>query len=326
MTIALEQAEEVRAPEHRGAPWRQALRRLTRRRWTLVAAVFLSVLALSALFADVIAPHGASEQFLERPAGDLSDPLAPRATGKFEAPSLQHPFGTDQLARDIFSRTLFGLRISLAAAAVAIALTTVLGVGIGTLAATGPRWLDDLLMRATELAFAFPALLLIVLLRSAFGDTLLGRASLLGVDATVLLLFFAIALAAWPTTARLVRGQLLSIRELEHVLAAQALGASRARVVWRHMLPLAMGPVIVEGAFLLPRVIAAEATLSFIGVGVMPPTPSLGVLIRDHFAFVGIEWTALAIPVALLVAMFVAFQVLGDGLRDALDPRTSRSS
>lgn len=284
----------------------------------------IALFVLLALFADVIAAHGPYEQFLERPTGGVLDPLEGRFTGKFQPPTWSHPFGTDELARDIFSRTLVGLRISLGAAFVAIAIASAIGVGVGALAAAGPRWLDGVAMRATDVAYAFPDLLLIILLRAALGDSLLGHRSLLGLDVDVVLLFLAISLTAWPTMARLVRGQFLSVRETEYALAARAVGVGPVRAALRHWLPNASGPVIVEATFLVPRVIFAEAALSFIGVGVTPPTPSLGVLIASHFTFVTVQWTALAIPTLLLALLFLAFQFVGDGLRDALDPRSTR--
>jgi oligopeptide transport system permease protein len=136
-----------------------------------------------------------------------------------------------------------------------------------------------------------------------------------------LVVFIAIALTAWPTMARLVRGQLLVTRELDLVLAARALGASPARVALRHMLPTALPVMIVEATFLVPRAIAAEAALSFLGIGAVPPTPSLGVLAADHFAFVGVQWSALAISTGVLVLLFLVFQLVGEGLQYALDPR-----
>src|SRR5690606_36533206 len=137
------------------------------------------------------------------------------SNGKFEGPSASHWFGTDELARDIFSRTLIGLRISLGAAFFAIIVVTSLGILVGMLSASGPRWFDDLMMRATDIAYAFPDLLLIILLRAAFGNSLFGFRSVAGMDVSILLLFLAISLTAWPTMARLVRGQLLSLREME---------------------------------------------------------------------------------------------------------------
>ncbi len=325
MTVALEAEGLQLSTRRRSGFWWDAGRRLLRNRAAAVSLVFILFAVSVAVFADVIATHDTSTQYLEPPTGQTEvNPLAPRSTGKYSAPSTDHLFGTDQLARDIFSRTVIGLRISLAAATVAIVIATSIGVVVGTVSAMGGQLIDDVLMRATDIAFAFPGLLLIILLRSALGNEIFGRESLLGLEANVILLFFAIGISAWPTIARLVRGQMLTIREQEYAMAARAIGCSPSRVAFRHMLPNSLSPVIVEATFLVPRAIFAEAALSFIGIGISPPTPSLGTLIADHFGFVGIQWTALAIPTALLALIFLAFQSFGDGVRDALDPRTSR--
>ena len=294
-------------------------------RAAVVSLAVILVLAFVALFAELIAPYGPSDQFLTPPDEHAPrDPLAPRDTGKYEGPTRDHVFGTDHLARDIFSRLVIGLRISLAAALFAVVVVTVIGLLVGSLAVAGPPIADRLLMRVTDAAFAFPDLLLIILLRSAFGDEIFGFQTVLGLDADVLLLFFAISFTFWPTMARLVRGQLLSIRETEYTQAAIALGASRSRIVLRHWLPNAMGPVIVEATFVVPQAIFAEAALSFIGLGIGAPTPSIGILIDEHLRSIAISWSGLLFPIALLALLFVAFSFLGDGLRDALDPRSTR--
>lgn len=310
--------------ESRGSLWRTAWRRFRRHRPAVASAVVLTVLVVVALSADALATHDPTMQYLETAGATEAplDPLAPRDTGKFEAPSTEHWFGTDQLARDIFSRTLYGLRVSLAAAFFAVVVVTILGVTIGAAAAAGPQWFDGLLMRGTDVAYAFPDLLLVILLRAALGDRILGQPEVLGVSSSILLLFFAISITAWPTMARLVRGQILVLRAQEFTTAAEALGASRTRLVTRHWLPGAAAPIIVEATFLVPRAIFAEATVSFIGIGVSAPMPSLGTLIADHFGFVTVQWTALAIPIAVLIVLFLTFQFLGDGLRQALDPRS----
>ncbi|MCA9846613.1 MAG: ABC transporter permease [Dehalococcoidia bacterium] len=303
--------------------WRASWRRFKRHRAAVFSAFVLIVLIGAALGANVLATHDPSTQYLVSSAEIPLDPLAPRETGKFEPPSAEHWLGTDQLARDIYSRTLFGLRISLAAALFAVVVVTTIGVGVGAAAASGAGWVDGTLMRATDLAYAFPDLLLVILLRAAMGDQIFGRGSILGVSSSVLLLFFAISITAWPTMARLVRAQMLVLRGEEFSLAAESLGASRWRLVTRHWLPGVAAPVIVEATFLVPRAIFAEATVSFIGIGVAAPQPSLGTLIADHFGFVTVQWTALAVPITVLIVLFLAFQFLGDGLRQALDPRSS---
>lgn len=299
-----------------------AWRRFRSHRSAIVSAVVIVWFAVIAIGAEGIAPYDPAEQLLATSAPAPADPLAPRDTGKFEAPSAEHLFGTDHLGRDIFSRIVFGLRVSMAAALFAVVMVTTLGVVVGATAAAGPAWLDSLLMRATDVAYAFPDLLLVILLRAALGDSILGRSSVLGVSASVLLLFFAISVTAWPTMARLVRAQMLVLRGMEYSTAAESLGADRWRMVTRHWLPGAAAPMIVEGTFLVPRAIFAEATVSFIGIGVAAPTPSLGTLIADHFGFVTVQWTGLAIPIAVLALLFLAFQLCGEGLRHALDPRS----
>ncbi len=309
-----------------GAPrrgrWRGVWRRFRRHPAAMVSAVVLLVLGGIALGADVVATHDPATQYLVTPAEVPLDPLAPRDTGKFAGPSAEHWLGTDQLARDIFSRTVYGLRVSLSAALFAVVVVTVLGVAVGAAAASGPSWVDGLLMRVTDVAYAFPDLLLVILLKAALGDEVFGRKSIAGVSASVLVLFFAISITAWPTMARLVRAQVMVLRGMEFSTAAESLGATRWRLVSRHWLPGAAAPMIVEATFLVPRAIFAEATVSFIGIGVAAPTPSLGVLIADHFAFVTVQWTALAVPITVLAVLFLAFQFCGEGLRVALDPRS----
>lgn len=309
----------------KGGVRRSAWRRFRAHRGALVSAVVLLLFVVIAAGADVLAPHDPTTQFLESSADVPADPLAPRDTGKFEAPTAEHWFGTDQLARDIFSRMLHGLRISLAAALFAAVVVTTLGVTIGAASASGPGWLDMLLMRATDVAYAFPDLLLIILLRAALGNEIFGHTSILGVSSSVILLFVAISVTAWPTMARLVRAQFLVLRGMEFSAAAEALGATRWRMATRHWLPGAAAPVIIEATFLVPRAIFAEATVSFIGIGVAAPTPSLGTMIADHFGFVTVQWTALAIPIAALAVLFLAFQISGEGLRQALDPRSQKT-
>lgn len=324
MATAVEPLGQLVVPERRSGFFWDSLRRMRRNRAAVVSAFVIAGLVVLAIFASAIAPYSPSSQFLKTSAVAVTNPLAPRDTGTFEKPTREHIFGTDQLARDIFSRTIIGLRISLSAAFFAIAIVGVVGVSIGTLAASGPRAVDDLFMRFTDIIYSFPDLLLIIMLRAVFGTQLFGFDKILGVDASLLLLFLAIGATAWPTMARIIRGQLLSIRETEYTMAARALGASRTRIAIRHWLPNAVGPAIVEATFLAPRAIFAEATLSFIGFGAIPPTPSLGILISEHFSWVSINWTGVFFPTAVLAVLFLAFQFFGDGLRDALDPRALR--
>ncbi len=322
MAAAAEPLGQLAVQERKSGFFWDAVRRLRRNRAAVVSAFVILALLLSAAFATAIAPYNPSKQFFKSSTVAAGDPMAPRDTGKFEKPTRDHIFGTDQLARDIFSRTVIGLRISLSAAFFAIGVVTIVGIAVGTLAASGPRMIDDIFMRFTDIIYSFPDLLLIIMLRSVFGNAIFGFTSIAGVDANLLLLFLAIGVTAWPTMARIIRGQLLSIRETEYSVAARALGASRTRIALRHWLPNAVGPAIVELTFLAPRAIFAEAALSYIGIGANPPTPSLGVLISEHQQWVTVNWTGVAFPTAVLAILFLAFQFFGDGLRDALDPRS----
>jgi oligopeptide transport system permease protein len=179
---------------------------------------------------------------------------------------------------------------------------------VGVLASVGGRAVDNLLMRLTDVAYAFPDLLLIILLRAIFGGSLL-------------MIMLAIALVNWTTVARLVRGQMLSLRQQDFALAARSLGASEPRVVLRHLLPNALGPVIVVAAFGVPRAIFAEAALSFIGIGVAPPTPSWGSMVQDGYQAIFAFPHLVLFPTLAIALVMMAFTFLGDGLRDVLDPR-----
>ncbi len=189
-------------------------------------------------------------------------------------------------------------------------LVLVFGLTIGTVAALGGRLLGNLLMRLTDIAYAFPDLLFILLLRAVFGGGLF-------------MIILAIALVQWTTIARLVRGQLLSLKERDFALAARALGASEARIALRHLLPNTLGPVIVALTFGVPQAIFAEAALSFIGIGVAPPLPSWGSMIQDGYQAIFAYPHLVLSPALAIAAVMLAFTFLGDGLRDALDPRTS---
>ena len=226
----------------------------------------------------------------------------------YQGPSSAHWLGTDALGRDILSRLLQGARVSLSVGVVTQVIVLALGLTVGTVAALGGRLLDNLLMRLTDVAYAFPDLLFIILLRAVFGGSLL-------------MIIFAIALVQWTTIARLVRAQLLSLKEHDFALAARSLGANDVRIALRHLLPNCLGPVIVAVAFGVPQAIFAEASLSFIGIGVAPPLPSWGSMVQDGYqAIFAYPHVVLAPTIAIAVVM-LSFTFLSDGLRDALDPR-----
>jgi oligopeptide transport system permease protein len=278
------------------SPALEMLRRLAHNRPALAGGVVVLILGVIALLAPLIAPYDYARQ-------DYDVIL--------RGPSASHWFGTDALGRDVLSRAIFGARTSLAVGVVAQAIVIGLGLAVGVLATVGGRALDNLLMRLTDVAYAFPDLLLIILLRAIFGGSLL-------------MIMLAIALVNWTTVARLARGQILSLRQQDFALAARSLGAREPWVVLRHLLPNALGPIIVVAAFGVPRAIFAEAALSFIGIGVAPPTPSWGSMVQDGYQAIFAFPHLVLFPTLAIALVMMAFTFLGDGLRDALDPRQAQ--
>ncbi|MCI0784405.1 MAG: ABC transporter permease [Chloroflexi bacterium] len=290
--------------EHRGL-WADAFRRLIRNRLALVALIVLGVIIVLTLlgnYVDVVGRYTPREQNYD---------------AIHESPSLQHFFGTDQLGRDTWSRVLQGILISLQVGIGVQVVALSIGLLVGGIAAIGGRALDNLMMRITDLAYAFPDLLFIILLREA----LRGKDWPI-IEEPVVQIIVAISFVAWVTIARLVRAQMLSLKEMDFVLAAEAMGATRTRIVFTHMLPNTLGPVIVAVIFGIPLAIFAEAVLGFIGIGVPVPIASLGVLVADGNAFVRINVWMVIFPAAAIGLLMLCFTFLGDGLRDALDPRS----
>ncbi|MGD0765076.1 MAG: ABC transporter permease [Dehalococcoidia bacterium] len=297
-------AEPVPPGRDRGL-WTDALHRLARNKLAMAAlVVLLTVAALSAAaqFSDKVRRydpyHDQDYQHLQ------------------EGPSSQHFFGTDNLGRDNWSRVLTGVGISLQIGVGTQFLVLLFGLAVGVAAVLGGRTSDNLLMRLTDITYAFPALLFIILMRSVLTERdwpVLGNPRLQ--------VMLAISLVNWTTIARLVRGQMLSLAERDYVLAARALGASDRRIVLRHMLPNTLGPVIVAFTFGIPAAIFAEAALGFIGFGLPLTTASLGRLVSDGYAFVQVNAWVVAFPSAAIALLMLCFTFLGDGLRDALDPQ-----
>jgi oligopeptide transport system permease protein len=241
------------------------------------------------------------------------DPFQQDVTNSVAPPSLQHLFGTDALGRDVFSRVLYGSSISLSIGIIVQFL--ILGVGgtIGMAAGYFGGWIDNLLMRFTDIMYAFPDLLLVLVFVAAFSN-----------GPRLLTIFAAIALVNWVGLARLVRGQVLSIKEKEYVEAAKMTGTAPLKLIMKHLVPNSLGPVIVTLTFGIPAAIFTEAALSFLGIGIRPPEPSWGVMIEDGYgAIFADQWLVLFPAIAVALTM-LSFTFIGDGLRDALDPRMKR--
>lgn len=257
------------------------------------AIAVIVAFAIGALFAPLLAP---------------SDPLAQALGSRLEPPSAAHWLGTDQLGRDIASRLLYGTRISLIIGIVVVASAGVFGTVVGIVAGYAGGLVDEALMRVTEVFLAFPPLILAMAVAGALGPSLTNA-------------IIAIAVVTWAVYARLARGQILSLRRREYIEAARSIGASRVRILLRHLLPNALAPLLVQASFDMGSAIIAAAGLSFIGFGAQPPTPEWGVMISEGRNFISTEpWLSLFPGLAILFAVG-AFNVLGDGLRDALDPR-----
>jgi len=285
--------------------WGDAYYRLARNRLAMAALVLLIAIAALAAAAANIHAVRRYDPYLDQDYAHLQ-----------EGPTPSHFFGTDNLGRDNWSRVLAGVSISLQIGIGTQIVVLLIGLLVGATAALGGRFTDNVMMRLTDITYAFPDLLFIILMRSV----LVGRDWPV-IDNPKLQIILAIAFVNWTIIARLVRGQMLSLAERDFVLAAKALGASPRRVVVQHMLPNSLGPVIVAVTFGIPIAIFAEAALGFIGFGLPPPTASLGRLVADGYAYVQVNYWVAVFPAAAVAMLMLCFTFLGDGLRDALDPR-----
>jgi peptide/nickel transport system permease protein len=259
----------------------------------VLALTVIALFALGALLAPLIAPY---------------DPLAQDLATRLDPPSSAHWLGTDQLGRDILSRLLYGSRISLVIGVVVVGLAGIFGTLVGLLAGYAGGLADEAMMRLTEVFLAFPPLILAMAIAGALGPSLTNA-------------IIAIAAVTWAVYARLARGQVLSLRQREYVEAARSIGASRTRIMLRHLLPNAVAPLLIQASFDMGSAIISAAGLSFIGFGAQPPTPEWGVMISEGRNFISTQpWLSLFPGLSILFAVG-AFNLLGDGLRDVLDPR-----
>lgn len=311
--------------------WSDAFYRLMRNRAAIVGGTLVILLTLSAIFAAYITPYHYSEQDREQsssmPAWMLS--LFP-GTEDYAKVTDDFPLGTDYVGRDLLSRLIYGTQISLSVAYVGPIIALLVGTVYGLVSGYFGGRVDRIMMGLVDIMYAFPTMLLIILLmfffRARFAESEPGTFTyaMNAVDRRfggMLFIFIGIGITAWMGTARLARGQVLSLREQEFSLAARAMGAGNSRIIFRHLLPNVLGPLIVNVTLAIPQYIAYEAFLSFIGLGVNAPTPSWGSMIYDgSLAIRTYPHQAILPALALSITMF-AFNFLGDGLRDALDPR-----
>jgi peptide/nickel transport system permease protein len=275
--------------------WTIAARQFRRNRLAMAGLVVMLILYLVTLLTPLIAPYDPTAQ------GDI-------VMTRYQSPSFQHLMGTDKFGRDIFSRVLYGARISLTIGFIAVGLGVLLGALVGSVAGYFGKWTDTVLMRFTDMMLSFPRLILLIVVIALF-------------EPTIWLVVTVLGLTGWMSVARIVRGEVLTLREREFVQAARVLGMSDGRIIWRHIIPNTLAPVIVYATLGIGNTILVEASLSFLGLGVQPPTPSWGNMINDGRDSLITAWWISTFPGLAIVLTVVAFNLLGDGLRDALDPR-----
>jgi peptide/nickel transport system permease protein len=293
MTSAATTADAVAAPPEELTPARRALRRLIRRRSAMFGLAVIVFFIAVALLAPYIAPY---------------DPLKTNFLAVRKAPSALYWFGTDEIGRDVLSRVIWGARASLLAGLVSVTIALLCGVPLGMLAGYMGRWVDMLISRMTDAMLACPSLILAIALAAFLGPNLTNAMIAIGITAT-------------PIFIRLARGQVLAVKVEDYVEAARAIGNSHLRIAFRHILPNIVAPLLVQATLAIAAAIIAEASLSFLGLGQQPPSPSWGSMLNVAKNYIGnAPWMAVW-PGLSIFLVVLSFNLLGDGLRDALDPR-----
>jgi len=276
--------------------WGDAWRRLRKNRFAIIGLVWIVFIVAMTLSADLWVP------------ATFGDPLAVDTSpgASLAPPSIEHPFGTDKLGRDVFSRVVYGARVSLTVGVLAVSISLAIGLLLGSLSGYYGRLIDTIVMRSADVFFAFPYILFAIALIAVLGPSYRN-------------VFIAIGILGWPSIARVFRSSILSVKENEYVDAARAMGASDVRIMFRHIMPNAIAPIIVYGTMSVGGAIITEAALSFLGMGVQPPTPSWGLMLSDAKPLMfAAPWLTIWPGFAILTTV-LAFVFMGDGLRDALD-------
>lgn len=288
--------EQARKRPRKTGPWYEAWYRLRRNKMAMFGLFFLIVLVILACFPEQIAPYGEDEQVYE---------------DAFIFPNLEHPLGTDNYGRDILSRIIFGARTSLLIGVSAVSMSLLVGGTCGLLAAFFGGKIENVIMRAMDVLYALPSFLLAIAIASAMGSGLLN-------------LMMAIAISQVPGISRVVRAAALTVRNQEYMEAARAIGGGAMRQMFRHMLPNAIAPIIVQATLGVANAILSGAALSFIGVGVQPPTAEWGFMLNAGKQYMRSHWYIVTFPGLFIMLTIFAINLLGDGLRDALDPKLKR--
>jgi oligopeptide transport system permease protein len=296
--------------------WRDAWRRLLRNRLAVAGAIFIIIISLAALFADdwfIRALPWVERTQSHQIVAPYHYKVVPDRTRTREAPSGEHWFGTDQQGRDVFSRVIYGGQVSLSIGLIGSLVIMTFGLAYGSISGYFGGRVDNVLMRIVDVLYAFPTLLFVILMQVLLIDGFHWP--------PFLAMVVGISGVSWMGTARLVRGQFLSIREKEYVEAARMIGTKPLGMITRHMLPNSLGPIIVSLTLGIPSLIMFEATLSFIGLGLPPPRPTWGQMLNEGWKAMRTSWWLVVFPALALSLTMLAFNFLGDGLRDALDPR-----
>ena len=298
---AVEQVVDWEVSEQQIGLWQDAWHRFRRNRLAVLGAALVIFLVLVAFLSPLLVHLGI-----------LIDPIKQEVEHIEAGPGqFGHPLGTDELGRDTLSRLMYGSRISLSVGILVQGIILPIGLAIGLAAGYFGGRIDNLLMRFTDIWYAFPDLIFVLVLVSVFGPSLLS-------------IFGAIALVNWVGLARLVRGQVLSIKEKEYIEAARSSGSAPFKLIVKHLLPNSLGPIIVTLTFGIPQAIFLEAVLSFLGVGIQPPTPTWGQMVFDGYEAIYANPSSVVFPALAIGFTLLAFSFIGDGLRDALDPRMRR--
>ncbi|MCD4670124.1 MAG: ABC transporter permease [Actinomycetia bacterium] len=284
---------ELDGGHSRSSLYKDAWRRLRKNKLAMFGLAIVIFLIILAIFAPLLAPY---------------DPNARVKADSALGPSSTYFFGTDLLGRDIFSRVIYGSRISIEVGIIAVGISVVLGLFFGALAGYFGRWADAIIMRVADIFFAFPYILGAIAIMTILGSGIVN-------------IFIAIGLLGWAYFARIFRGSILSIKNKEYIEAARALGASNTRIITRHIFPNSTAPIIVYATMNVGTAIIVEAALSFLGIGVQPPTPAWGKMLSEALSYIDIAPWMMLFPGLAIVITVLGFVLLGDGLRDAFDPK-----
>ncbi|MFA6079164.1 MAG: ABC transporter permease [Candidatus Omnitrophota bacterium] len=269
------------------------IKEFVKNRMALAGGVFIALILLFALFAPAVAPY---------------DPSAVDSTSILTAPSASHIFGTDMLGRDIFSRIVYGSRVSLSIGFIAVGIAVLVGMILGSIAGYYGGAVDSCLMRFVDIMLCFPTLFLIL-------------AVIALLEPSIMNIMIVIGLTSWMGVARLVRAEILSLKERDYVAAAKVMGATDRWIIMKHLIPNAIGPIIVSATLGIGGAILVESALSFLGIGVQPPTPSWGNILMDGKSTLGVAWWLTIYPGLFILFTVLSYNLLGEGLRDILEPR-----